>query len=119
MQFIEEAGMLDAVLAGGFQFKNGAAFVRDGEYSDYNFSQKTAAGYSYTFQVPRADFDKVLADEAARQGAEIRYEGKSTRWIFPARRRRSRRAILPVSSRSIGHGSCSMPAVSDARSRGS
>ena len=74
MQFIEEAGMLEAVLAGGFQFKNGAAFVRDGEYSDYNFSQKSAAGYSYTFQVPRADFDKVLADEAARQGAAIRYE---------------------------------------------
>ena len=74
MQFLEEAGMLEAVLAGGFQFKNGAAFVRDGEYSDYNFSQKSAAGYSYTFQVPRADFDKVLADEAARQGAEIRYE---------------------------------------------
>ncbi|HEY7378360.1 MAG TPA: FAD-dependent monooxygenase [Steroidobacteraceae bacterium] len=74
MQFIEEAGMLEAVHAGAFQFKNGAAFVRNGAYSDYNFAQKSAAGYGYTFQVPRADFDKVLADEAARQGAEIRYE---------------------------------------------
>ena len=74
MHFIEEAGMLEAVLTGGFQFKNGAAFVRDGAYSEYNFAQKSAAGYAYTFQVPRADFDKVLADEAVRQGAEIRYE---------------------------------------------
>ena len=78
MHFIEEAGMLEAVQAGGFQFKNGAAFVRDGAYSDYNFAQKSASGYGYTFQVPRADFDKVLADEAARQGAEIRYEVEIT-----------------------------------------
>lgn len=78
MHFIEEAGMLEAVQAGGFQFKNGAAFVRDGAYSDYNFAQKSAAGCAYTFQVPRADFDKVLADEAARQGAEVRYEVEIT-----------------------------------------
>ena len=78
MYFIEEAGMLEAVQAGGFQFKNGAAFVRDGSYSDYNFAQKSASGYAYTFQVPRADFDKVLADEAARHGAEIRYEVEIT-----------------------------------------
>lgn len=78
MHFIEEAGMLEAVLAGGFQFKNGAAFVHNGRYSDYNFAQKSTTGYSFTFQVPRADFDKVLADDAARQGADIRYEVEIT-----------------------------------------
>jgi len=78
MHFIEEAGMLEAVLAKGFQFKNGAAFVSDGRYSEYNFAQKSTAGYAYTFQVPRADFDKVLADDAARQGAEVRYEVEIT-----------------------------------------
>lgn len=78
MQFIEEAGMLEAVLAQGFQFKNGAAFVHDGRYSDYNFAQKSAPGYCFTFQVPRAAFDKVLADEAARQGADVRYETEIT-----------------------------------------
>ncbi|HZF26539.1 MAG TPA: FAD-dependent monooxygenase [Steroidobacteraceae bacterium] len=84
MQFIEEAGMLEAVHAGAFQFKNGAAFVRDGAYSDYNFAQKSSPGYAYTFQVPRADFDKVLADEAARQGAEIRYQVEITAADFSA-----------------------------------
>lgn len=78
MHFIEEAGMLEAVLAGGFQFKNGAAFVHNGRYSEYNFAQKSTAGFAYTFQVPRADFDKVLADDAARQGADIRYEVEIT-----------------------------------------
>lgn len=74
MQFVEEAGMLEAVLACGFQFKNGAAFVHADRYAEYNFAQKSSAGYCYTFQVPRADFDKALADEAARQGAQIHYQ---------------------------------------------
>jgi len=78
MHFIEEAGMLEAVLARGFQFKNGAAFVYNDHYSEYNFAEKSTAGYGYTFQVPRADFDKVLADDAARQGAEVRYEVEIT-----------------------------------------
>lgn len=78
MHFIEEAGMLEAVMAGGFQFKNGAAFVHNGRHSEYNFAQKSTSGYAYTFQVPRADFDKVLADDAARQGADIRYEVEIT-----------------------------------------
>lgn len=70
--------MLEAVLARGFQFKNGAAFVHDGRYSDYNFAEKSAPGYCFTFQVPRAEFDQVLADEATRRGAELRYETEIT-----------------------------------------
>ena len=74
MQFVEQAGMMEAVLACGFQFKNGAAFAHRDRYSDYNFSQKSSPGYGHTFQVPRADFDKALADDAARQGADVRYQ---------------------------------------------
>ncbi len=74
MELLEEAGMVDAVMARGFQFKNGAVFDRDGEHSVFNFAEKSSPGYPFTFQVPRADFDATLADEAARQGAEIRYE---------------------------------------------
>lgn len=71
---IDEAGMLEPVLAAGFQYKNGAVFVRGKHYGEYNFVNKSCAGYGWTFEVPRADFDKVLADEAARIGADIRYE---------------------------------------------
>ncbi len=74
MELLEEAGMVEAVMARGFQFKNGAVFDRDGEHSVFNFAEKSSPGYPFTFQVPRADFDATLADEAARQGAEIRYE---------------------------------------------
>jgi flavin-dependent dehydrogenase len=78
MQLLEEAGMVDAVMARGFQFKNGAAFDRNGEFSEFNFVEKTSAGYPFTFQVPRADFDATLAAEAQRAGAEIRFEVEIT-----------------------------------------
>jgi len=78
LDFVEEAGMLDAVEGAGFQYKNGAAFVRDGEYGDFDFADKSAVGRNSTFQVQRARFDKLLADEAARQGVDIRYEVRVT-----------------------------------------
>ena len=74
MELLEEAGMVDAVTARGFQYKNGAVFDRDGESSEFDFAHKSSPGYSFTFQVPRAEFDSTLAAEAQRQGAEIRFE---------------------------------------------
>lgn len=73
MAFVEEAGMLAAVQAGDFQFKNGAAFRHDGKYTDFDFTEKFSPGPGTTFQVQRGRFDKILADEAARFGADIRY----------------------------------------------
>ena len=78
LDFVEEAGMMPAVAAAGFQFKNGAAFVRGDEYGDFDFSDKFTPGRDSTFQVQRATFDKVLADEAEKQGVEIRYEVRVT-----------------------------------------
>ena len=74
MEFIEQAGMLDAVSAAGFQIKNGAAFLHNGKYSEFCFSDKFSSGYDYTFQVQRDKFDALLADEAQRMGVEIRWQ---------------------------------------------
>ena len=74
LDFVAEAGMLEAVDAAGFQYKNGAAFARSGSYSDYDFGQRFSPGRPSTYQVQRAAFDKLLADEAEKQGVEIRYE---------------------------------------------
>ena len=73
-QLLDEAGMLDAVLSAGFQYKNGATFVWGQQVSEFNFADKTTAGCSFTFQVKRADFDQLLALEAARHGAEVRHQ---------------------------------------------
>jgi flavin-dependent dehydrogenase len=73
MEYLEQAGMLGAVERAGFQIKNGAAFGRGEQYSEFDFSDKFSDGWSYTYQVPRARFDHLLALEAERQGAEIRF----------------------------------------------
>ena len=73
LDFVEEAGMLEAVQAAGFQLKNGAAFAWGEQYSAFDFGDTFSNGKPTTFQVQRADFDKLLADQAALQGVEIRY----------------------------------------------
>jgi len=74
IDFVEEAGMLDALQAAGFQYKNGAAFAWGEEYSDFDFGKTFSQGKPSTFQVQRARFDQLLADQAEVQGVEIRYE---------------------------------------------
>lgn len=74
MQFIEEAGLLEAVHQAGFQFKNGAAFAFGEQTGCFNFEEKFSPGWGTTYQVERARFDKVLADTAAEQGVDIRYQ---------------------------------------------
>lgn len=78
MEFLAQADMAEAVMARGFQYKNGAFFERDARQAVFNFAEKSCAGYPFTFQVPRAEFDQVLASEAARQGADVQYEVEIT-----------------------------------------
>lgn len=73
MAYIEEAGMLQAVVEAGFQYKNGAAFVRGDRYTDFDFRDKFSPGWGTTYQVQRAHFDDVLIREAQKQGAEVRF----------------------------------------------
>lgn len=73
MAYLEQAGMLRAVVEAGFQFKNGAAFMRRGQYTDFDFRDKHSEGWGTTYQVQRAHFDHILAKEAARFGAEVRH----------------------------------------------
>jgi flavin-dependent dehydrogenase len=74
LDFVAEAGMIEAVDRAGFQYKNGAAFSRGGEYGEFDFGDSFTQGRASTYEVERASFDKLLADEAQRQGAEIRFE---------------------------------------------
>ena len=78
MQFLQHCGMLNAVNEYGFQLKNGAAFLKNGQSSIFNFADKFTPGHADTFQVKRAEFDKLLADQASAGGAEIRYQHQLT-----------------------------------------
>ena len=74
MAFIEEAGMTQALVDAGYQHKNGAVFLRNGKHVAFDFREKVSPGWGTTYQVVRADFDHLLAREAQRLGADIRYQ---------------------------------------------
>jgi flavin-dependent dehydrogenase len=80
MAFLEQAGLLDCVVAAGFQHKNGAVFRRGHEEVSLDFRDKTTAGWGTTFQVRRDLFDQTLAQAAAKKGARITFGEEVTRF---------------------------------------
>lgn len=74
MEALTEAGFVDAVREKGFQQKSGAKFVKNGRICDYSFSDQFTDGWNWTWQVPRAEFDKTLADTVEKMGVPINYE---------------------------------------------
>lgn len=73
MAYLEEAGMLQAVVEAGFQYKNGASFVHGEKTSSYDFRDKHSEGWGTTYQVERAVFDQLLIRRAADQGVQVRF----------------------------------------------
>jgi len=74
MEALDEAGFLDALRKAGFQEKYGAKFVMDGKICDFEFDYQFTPGWTRTWQVPRAEFDAILADTVASQGVPVSYE---------------------------------------------
>lgn len=74
MEALEEAGFLEAVKSKQFQEKFGAKFVKDGMICDYLFADQFTSGWSWTWQVPRAEFDKTLADCCEAMDIPLHYE---------------------------------------------
>ena len=77
MMYLEEAGLREVVEANaeqlGFQFKDGAAFYRDGEHTLFDFTAKSSSGPGTTYQVKREKFDQLLIEQARNYGAEVRH----------------------------------------------
>ncbi|WP_074765167.1 MULTISPECIES: NAD(P)/FAD-dependent oxidoreductase [Paraburkholderia] len=73
MAYLEEAGMLQAVVEAGFQYKNGAHFIYRDKSSTFDFRDKHSPGWGTTYQVERAAFDDILIRCAAQQGADVRF----------------------------------------------
>ncbi|MES2590644.1 MAG: NAD(P)/FAD-dependent oxidoreductase [Bacteroidota bacterium] len=82
MDHLEEAKLLEAVKKAGFQEKFGAKFVRGDEICDFNFANQFSNGWTWTWQVPRADFDKILIDTVASMGVSVEQETAVTDITF-------------------------------------
>ncbi|ASZ11463.1 tryptophan 7-halogenase [Chitinophaga pendula] len=74
MEALEEAGFLPAIKKQGFQEKFGAKFVKDNSVCDFTFKEQYTPGWTWTWQVTRADFDKTLADTVAEMGVPVSYQ---------------------------------------------
>lgn len=83
MEALEAAGFLPVLEKQGYQQKFGAKFVNeDKAVMDFNFSDQFTKGWSWTWQVPRAHFDQVLAQEVERMGVPVEYETTVTNIVF-------------------------------------
>jgi len=78
MDHLEEAGLLDAVKSIGFQKKTGATFYKGDTKCEFFFDEQYTKGWKWTWQVKRADFDKVLIDEAINKGVEVVFNAEVT-----------------------------------------
>lgn len=74
MNLLEEADLLDAVSTQGFMVKDGAVFKRGSESCTFKFSQQFTNGWSYTYQVPREQFDTTLAEAVEAKGIPILWQ---------------------------------------------
>ena len=74
MDILRDADLVEALDEGGFQKKYGAKFISGDKECDFDFSEQFTKGSTWTWQVMRADFDKLLADTVASRGVEFNYE---------------------------------------------
>lgn len=76
MDHFHEAGLFDALDKMNFKKKPGARFIRGEEVCDFDFSQNYTEGWTWTWQVPRADFDNTMAQEVIRKGIDLEFESE-------------------------------------------
>ncbi len=73
LSILEKANLLRPVVEAGFQYKNGAAFERGSEKRTIDFRNNFDDAWGTAYQVQRAEFDQILADNAEKAGAEVQY----------------------------------------------
>lgn len=74
MDHFEEVGLLDVLNTQNYEIKRGARFIRGETICEFDFSDKFTEGYNWTWQLPRADFDNVIAEELIKKGVDIFFE---------------------------------------------
>jgi len=78
MDHFEEAGVLEELKKHNFQVKNGAIFLKGEQRCEFNFAEQFTKGKEWTWQAPRDQFDKVIADTVESMGVDIDYESEVT-----------------------------------------
>lgn len=78
MEHFEKTGLLPALEEEEFEVKAGALFIKEGKEFLIKFDDNFTPGWTWTWQVPRRQFDKILADATEKKGVEILYNSTLT-----------------------------------------
>ncbi len=78
MEDLEEAGFLEDLKTKDFAVKNGAKFTLNGVSCHFDFSESFTEGWSWSWQVSRAQFDKALTDNLEKRGIPVHFGQKVT-----------------------------------------
>ncbi len=70
---LQQVGMLEAIEARNYMVKEGAMFLRGEDREYFRFAEALSGDWPLTLQVPRDDFDQVLATSARRAGVDLRF----------------------------------------------
>jgi FADH2-dependent halogenase len=82
-ELLERFGLTGELTNQDFPVKTGAEFCDpNGAFRRVDFADQGGGRRQTTFQVERADFDKLLLESAARCGAEVRYGAKVNSVLF-------------------------------------
>ncbi|MGH7277705.1 MAG: NAD(P)/FAD-dependent oxidoreductase [Candidatus Rokuibacteriota bacterium] len=72
MLVLDHLGAREAVEASGFQVKYGATFADEGTGASQTFYFLSGQAWpNYSYQVPRAEFDTILLDNARKHGVDV------------------------------------------------
>ena len=82
MDHFREVGLFDVLNDQGYQKKFGARFMRNGQICEFDFSKQFTHGSSWTWQLPRAEMDNILAKEIQKQGVDVSFETAVTNVEF-------------------------------------
>jgi flavin-dependent dehydrogenase len=58
----------------GYQVKHGAVILKDDKRCEFEFSEQFTKGFEWTWQIPGAHFDNILAEEVEKMGVPIDFE---------------------------------------------
>lgn len=78
MENLDAVDLIPVLEKQGYEKKLSSRFLRDGVDCTFFFDDKFGDGWDWTWQVPRADFDKVITDELERRGVEINFQTEVT-----------------------------------------
>ncbi len=76
MDHFEEVGLLEGLNNQNFEKKYGARFMKKEKVCNFDFSKKYTDGWDWTWQIPRDDFDLILATETQKKGVPIDFENE-------------------------------------------